>query len=106
MPKEAKIGGGYLTIENKGPAADRGSTDIAGGVSVPEMSMDKGVMKMRALENGPTIEPGKTVKLTPGGNHLMMVDLKSPLKKGDNRLADFVMEEWMGRSLLALALGI
>ena len=40
-------------------------------------------MKMRPLENGLAIEPGKTVKLAPGGYHLMMMDLKSPLKKGD-----------------------
>jgi periplasmic copper chaperone A len=85
-PKGAKIGGGYLTIENKGTAPDRligSSADIAGSVQVHEMSMDKGVMKMRPLENGLAIEPGKTVKLTPGGYHLMMMDLKSPLKKGD-----------------------
>jgi copper(I)-binding protein len=85
-PKGAKTGGGYLTIENKGTAPDRligGSADIADSVQVHEMSMDKGVMKMRPLENGLAIEPGKTVKLTPGGYHLMMMDLKSPLKKGD-----------------------
>ena len=85
-PKGAKIGGGYLTIENKGTAPDRligSSADIAGSVQVHEMSMDKGVMKMRPLENGLAIEPGKTVKLTPGGYHLMMMDLKSPIKKGD-----------------------
>ena len=85
-PKGAKIGGGYLTIENKGTAPDRligGSADIAGSVQVHEMSMDNGVMKMRPLENGLAIEPGKTVKLAPGGYHLMMMDLKSPLKKGD-----------------------
>ena len=84
-PAGAKVGGGYLTIENKGTAPDRligGSADIAGSVQVHEMSMDKGVMKMRPLENGLAIEPGKTVKLTPGGYHLMMMDLKSPLKKG------------------------
>jgi hypothetical protein len=85
-PKGAKIGGGYLTIENKGTTPDRligGSADIAGSVQVHEMSMDKGVMKMRPLENGLAIEPGKTVKLAPNGYHLMMMDLKSPLKKGD-----------------------
>jgi copper(I)-binding protein len=85
-PKGAKTGGGYLTIENKGTALDQligGSADIAGSVQVHEMSMDKGVMKMRPLEKGLAIEPGKTVKLAPGGYHLMMMDLKSPLKKGD-----------------------
>ena len=85
-PKGAKIGGGYLTIENKGTAPDRligGSADIAGSVQVHEMSMDGGVMKMHPLDKALAIEPGKTVKLAPGGYHLMMMDLKSPLKKGD-----------------------
>ena len=85
-PKGAKTGGGYLTIENKGSAADRligGSADFAGSVQVHEMSMDNGVMKMHPVENGLTIDPGKTVKLAPGGYHLMIMDLKAPLKQGD-----------------------
>jgi copper(I)-binding protein len=85
-PGGAKIGGGYLTIENKGSAPDRligGSADIAGKVEVHEMTMNNGVMTMRPLDKGLTIEPGKTVKLAPGGYHLMMFDLKAPLKQGD-----------------------
>ena len=85
-PNGSKIGGGYLTIENKGSAPDRllgGSADIAGSVQVHEMSVDNGVMKMRPLDNGLAIEPGKTVKLAPGGHHLMLLDLKGALKQGD-----------------------
>lgn len=85
-PKGAKIGGGYLNIENKGSAPDRligGSADFAGSVQVHEMSMEGSVMKMRSVEKGLTIEPGKTVKLAPGGYHLMMMDLKAPLKQGE-----------------------
>jgi periplasmic copper chaperone A len=85
-PGGAKIGGGYLTIENKGSVPDRligGSADIAGKVEVHEMAMNNGVMTMRPLEKGLAIEPGKTVKLAPGGYHLMMFDLKGPLKQGD-----------------------
>jgi periplasmic copper chaperone A len=85
-PKGAKVGGGFLTIENKGTAPDRligGSADVAGSVQVHEMSMDSGVMKMRPMENGLAIEPGKTVKLAPGGFHLMIMGLKAPLKQGD-----------------------
>ncbi|MGX9432658.1 MULTISPECIES: copper chaperone PCu(A)C [Bradyrhizobium] len=77
-PKGAKTGGGYFTIKNKGSAPDRltgGSADVAGSVQVHEMSMEGGVMKMRPVEKGLTIEPGKTVKLAPGGYHLMMMDL-------------------------------
>jgi hypothetical protein len=85
-PGGAKVGGAYLTIENKGATADRltgGSADIAGKVEVHEMATKNGVMTMRPLDSGLTIDPGKTVKLAPGGYHLMMFGLKSPLKQGD-----------------------
>ena len=85
-PGGAKTGGGYLTIENKGSTPDRligGSADVAAKVEMHEMSMKNGVMTMRPLDKGLTIEPGKTVKLAPGGYHLMMMDLKGPLKQGD-----------------------
>jgi copper(I)-binding protein len=85
-PSGAKIAGGYLTIENKGTSADRlvgGGGDVAGRVEMHEMAMDNGVMKMRPLDKGLAIEPGKTVKFAPGGYHLMLMDIKQPLKQGD-----------------------
>jgi copper(I)-binding protein len=85
-PGGAKVAGGFLTIENKGTAPDKliaVSTDIAGEADIHEMATENGVMKMRPLEKGLTIEPGKTVKLAPGGNHLMLQDLKKPFKEGD-----------------------
>jgi hypothetical protein len=85
-PGGAKVGGGYLSIENKGAAPDRllGVTaDFAGKIEVHEMATTNGVMTMRALDKGLTVEPGKTVKLAPGGYHLMMFGLKNPLKQGE-----------------------
>ena len=85
-PGGAKTGGGYLAIENKGSAPDKlvsATADVAGKVEVHEMAMNNGVMTMRPLESGLVIDPGKTVKLAPGGYHLMMMDLKNPLKQGD-----------------------
>jgi periplasmic copper chaperone A len=85
-PGGAKIAGGYLTIENKGTAPDRltaVSGNIAGRVEIHEMAMNNGVMTMRPLEKGLEIGPGKTVKLAPGGYHLMLMDLKNPLKQGE-----------------------
>lgn len=85
-PTGAKVAGAYLTVENKGGAADRlvaGSADIAGKVEIHEMTMDGGVMKMRPLDKGLAIEPGMTVKLAPGGYHVMLMDLKGQLKQGD-----------------------
>jgi copper(I)-binding protein len=85
-PSGAKVAGGYLVIENKGTTADRlvgGAGEIAGKVEVHEMAMNNGVMTMRPLDKGLAIEPGQTVKLAPGGHHLMMFDLKGQLKQGD-----------------------
>ena len=95
-PGGAKIAGGYLTIENKGTAPDRltgGSADIAGKFEIHEMAMNNGVMTMRSLDKGLAIEPGKTVKLAPGGYHLMIMDLKSPLKQGDKVPVTLVFEK-------------
>ena len=95
-PGGAKIGGAYLTIENKGSTADRligGSADIAGKVEVHEMVMTNGVMTMRPLDKGLSIEPGKTVKLAPGGYHLMMFDLKGPLKQGEKLPVTLLFEK-------------
>ncbi len=85
-PSGAKVAGGYLTIENKGTTPDRlvsGTGDIAGKVEIHEMAMNNGVMTMRPLDKGLVIEPGKTMKLAPGGYHVMLMDLKGPLKQGD-----------------------
>jgi periplasmic copper chaperone A len=82
-PSGAKVAGAYL---NKGSSADRlvgGSGDVAGRVEIHEMAMDGGVMKMRPLDNGLAIDPGKTVKFAPGGYHFMLMDLKTQLKQGD-----------------------
>ena len=54
----------------------------ARSAEIHEMKMEGNVMRMRAV---PRLElpPGKTVELKPGGYHMMLVDLKRPLKKGD-----------------------
>ena len=46
------------------------------------MTNEGGVMRMRQL---PKVElpAGETVKLAPNGVHLMLVDLKQPLRPGD-----------------------
>jgi len=85
-PSGAKVAGGFLTIENKGAAPDKlvgVSAEIAGKADVHEMTTENGVMKMRPLDKGLVVEPGKTVKLAPGGYHLMLQDLKGPLKQGE-----------------------
>ena len=84
-PKGAPVGGGYLTITNTGTTPDRligGATGVSKGFEIHEMSMDKGVMKMRLMPNGLEIKPGETVTFKPSGYHLMFTGLKSQLTKG------------------------
>src|SRR3569832_991106 len=85
-PNGAKVAGGYFTIENRGTAPDKlvaVSAAIAGKADVHEMAMDNGVMKLRPQDKGLVIQPGQTVKLAPGGYHLMLQDLKGPFKEGE-----------------------
>jgi len=85
-PGGAKVGGGYLTVDNKGSTTDKllgGSSPAAAKVEVHEMAMNNGVMTMRPLKDGLPIPAGKSVALAPGGYHLMLMELKAPLKKGD-----------------------
>jgi copper(I)-binding protein len=86
-PGGAKVASGYLTIENRGSAPDRllgGFADVATKVEVHEMATANGVMTMRLAEGGLPIPVGTTVKLAPSAFHLMLADLKRPLKQGDH----------------------
>ena len=85
-PGGAKVGGGFLTIENKGATPDKligGSSPAAGKVEVHETAMNNGVATMRPVKGGLSIPPAQSVTLAPGGYHLMLMQLKAPLKKGD-----------------------
>jgi len=51
-------------------------------VEIHTMKMEDGVMKMRAIPKL-DLPAGKGVKLAPGGNHVMLMDLRQQMKKGD-----------------------
>jgi periplasmic copper chaperone A len=85
-PGGAKVAGGYLTIENKGAIPDRlvsGSTKAAKKIEIHGMALNNGVMTMRPIDGGLIIEPGTSIKLAPGGYHLMFLEPGSPFKQGD-----------------------
>jgi copper(I)-binding protein len=46
------------------------------------MKMDGSIMRMRQLP-GIDLPAGGAVALQPGGNHIMLIGLKAPLKEGD-----------------------
>ncbi len=67
------------------------SSPVAGLVEIHEMTMDKNVMKMRAIP-GLDLPAGKAVELKPGGYHVMLLDLKQQLKDGDTVPVTLVVE--------------
>jgi hypothetical protein len=95
-PPTAKTGGGFLTITNKGPTADRliaARSPVSLKVEVHEMKMDGSVMRMRELEKGLEIPPGATVTLKPGSYHIMFMELKAPLAKDGKVPVTLVFEK-------------
>ena len=79
-----KTTGAYMEINSaQGARLVSVESTVAGTVEVHEMSMDKNVMRMRAIARL-ELPAGKTVELKPGGYHVMLIDLKRPLKKGDS----------------------
>ena len=70
-----------------------GSSPVAGVVEVHEMAMEGDVMKMRALKNGLEIAKGRTMALKPGGYHVMLMELKQPLKEGETIDLTLVFEK-------------
>ena len=77
-------GAAYLTIHNAGPAADRligVASSVAASASVHQTSNVGGVSRMRAADRL-AVAPGKALVMAPGGLHVMLMGLKSPLRPG------------------------
>lgn len=78
----------FRTLKNPGAQADRllsATAPVASRVEIHQMQMDGDVMRMRAV---PALElPARSeVKLrhgSPNGYHLMLFDLKAPLRDGE-----------------------
>lgn len=83
----ATIGAGYLAIRNTGAQPDRlisATSPRAAKVEIHTMSMDDGIMRMRPLPGGLGVPARGQVILGPGGNHLMLIGLKAPLREGES----------------------
>ena len=84
-PPGGRTGAVFMTIDNFGGETDRllrASTPIAAGVVMHQMLIEGTMMKMRAV---PSLEviPGGRLELKPSGYHLMLIDLKQPLRVGE-----------------------
>ena len=78
-----KASGAFMTLTSARDARlVEASSPVAGVVEIHEMAMQNNVMRMRAV-GGLDLPAGKAVELKPGGYHVMLMELKAPLKAGD-----------------------
>jgi copper(I)-binding protein len=85
-PGGAKVAAGYFTLTNTGTTPDRliaATSAVAGRVELHDMSVVDGVMRMRPVKDGIELKPGQTVEFESSSFHVMMLDLKQPLKQGE-----------------------
>lgn len=83
-PPGVSNGAVYFTIVNAGEADQliRISTDVAERAELHTHIHQDGVMQMRKVE-AIDIPAGGQAVLEPHGNHVMLIDLKQPLKAGE-----------------------
>jgi copper(I)-binding protein len=75
--------GAYMQLKSADGATLVGADSPAAGiVEIHEMRMEGNTMRMRGVDKL-ELPPGRAVELKPGGYHVMLMDLKAPLKKGD-----------------------
>ena len=81
----------YFTIENKSDVPDTlfsVKSEISDKIQIHETYSSGDMMGMREI-GSIVIEPGKDVKLEPGGKHIMVLKLKKDIKAGDK--IDFIL---------------
>ena len=94
---QQKATGAFMQLESaKGGKLVSASSPAAGVIELHSMSMEGSTMRMRAV---PSVElpAGKRVELSPGGLHVMLMDLKAPLKTGDVVPLSLVIEGQDGK---------
>ena len=88
-----KVGGVYMKIVARENLRLTGvKSAVAETAEVHQMKMENGMMRMRAV---PILElpAGKTVKLEPGGYHIMLFDIRQSLVAGQKLKLELTVED-------------
>ena len=84
-PGGSTIAAAFMEIKTATGVSDKliaASSPVAGRVEVHTHIKDGDVMKMRRVE-ALELKPGESRVMKPSGDHVMMFDLKTPLKEGE-----------------------
>lgn len=79
------MGAGYMTIKNSGDAPDTLisiSTAVATTTRIHQVKHENNMAKMSAVDAF-AVPAKATVKLAPGGYHVMFMNIKAPFKEGE-----------------------
>lgn len=85
-PPSARAGAAYMQVHNTGSTDDslvEAFTPIAAVTELHTHIMDGDVMRMRRVD-AIDVPAESLVRLEPGGLHVMLIDLQSPLMEGDS----------------------
>jgi periplasmic copper chaperone A len=83
-PPTVEVGAVYFSVKNSGAKEDKllaVSSSVAASVEIHETQTVKGMMQMRQVASV-SCPAGATVKIEPGGLHVMLLGLKQPLVEG------------------------
>lgn len=85
MPPSAPTGAVYFTVKNTGQHTDRllgAQTERAGKTELHTHVHEGEIMRMQQVDSV-ELPAGSRVEFKPGGNHVMLFDLRQPLKAGE-----------------------
>lgn len=92
------VGAAYMQITStRGGVLQQVTSDAAGEVQVHSMEMEGGIMRMRQLTQLLPLPAGQAVRLSPSANHLMLLDLKRPLRSGAQVRFELTVRDQTGR---------
>lgn len=79
------------------------STSASGTTELHEMAMDNGAMVMRPVAGGIVIPAHGTTALAPGGLHVMLLDVTTPIQPGDQVSVTLNVDNGSSLTFTALA---
>jgi len=82
IPGQVATGAFFDITSGRDATLVKAESPVAAIVEVHEMQMKGNVMTMRPVQRM-DLPAGKPVRLAPGGFHLMLLDLKQPVKNGE-----------------------
>lgn len=105
-PETEHMTAAFATITNPNDQEVRivsASSDVAGTTELHEVVKDGASSTMQEKQDGFALPAGGTLELTPGGEHIMLMDLKQPIKSGETVTITLRMADGSTQDVQALA---